>query len=282
MTEEQQKILEKIHDQEFKMLCKLDEVCRKHNIDYFLEAGTLIGAVRHKDFVPWDDDIDIYLKRQDFKKLMKYKEELAPYYINIPSSKDGYFWDFTARMINEDVSFKKDDKEAAFYKHMDCHYMFVDLFVMDTLGPGFKGRLQILEMKILYGLAMSRRYKIDYSDYDSFVSKAETFVLSSVGKLFSMKWIFKQYEKLARKYNKKGGSDNYLLSYAAATFLSDCVYKKKWYESTAELPVRDRKFLVPGDYDSSLRNYYGDYMQLPPEDKRVPDHVDSFDVVTFR
>ena len=67
----------------------------------------------------------------------------------------------------------------------------------------------------------------------------------------------------------------------AATYIDKSIYKKKWYKTRTELPVRGRNFYVPGEYQESLRSYYGDYMQLPPEEMRYPDHVESFDDVVF-
>ncbi len=89
------------------------------------------------------------------------------------------------------------------------------------------------------------------------------------------------YDRISRRYNKTKGCKELILSNVSATFISDSIYKKKFYRTRAELPVRGRNFFVPGDYDGSLRSYYGDYMQLPPEDKRFPDHIDSIGDVAF-
>ena len=280
MTEQEQKIVDRVHDYEFEMMCKLDDVCRRHNITFYLEGGTLIGAARHKDFVPWDDDIDIYIKRKDFEKLLKYKDELEPYFIHIPNPSDNGFWDFTSRIMYDKVLFKKNDAEAKFYNHIHCQYLFFDFFIMDNYPGGLRGKLQIFELKLLYVLATSRRYKLRYKKPDGVLSRVALAVLCRLGKFFPFPWIFKRYDKVSKRYNKTKGCKDFILSNAAVTFLSDCIYKKKWYKTRTELPVRGRNFFVPGEYDESLRNYYGDYMQLPPEEMRYPDHV-NFDDVQF-
>lgn len=280
MTEKEQRIVDKIHDKEFEMLCKLDEACRKYNITYYLEAGTLIGAVRHHDFVPWDDDIDIYFKRKDFEKFLQHSDDLAPYFINVPKPEDGYFWDFTARVINPNVTLKKDGREARFYNHTNCQHLFIDLFVMDSHPGGLKGKLQKLELILIYILSMSRRYKMKFDAPSNPIVRFGMFVLSRMGKLMSFKWLFKRYDKVSRKYNGRGNScEYYLLTNAAATFIPSSVYRKEWYKTRTELPVRDKKFYVPGNYKESLRNYYGDFMQLPPEEDRFPDHIKSINEV---
>ena len=280
MTEQEQKIVDKVHDYEFEMMCKLDEVCRRHNITYYLEGGTLIGAARHKDFVPWDDDIDIYIKRKDFEKLCKYEDELKPYFIHIPNPDEKCFWDFTSRIMYDRVLFKKNDAEAKFYKHIHCQYLFFDFFIMDNYPGGWRGKLQIIELKLLYGLATSRRYKFNYNKKEKSLNALALSVLGHIGVLVPFSWIFKRYDKVSRRYNRTKGCKEFLLTNSAATFLSDCIYKKKWYKTRAELPIRGKNFFVPGEYDESLRNYYGDYMQLPPEEMRHPDHV-RFDEIKF-
>ena len=281
MTEQEQNIVDKIHEYEFEMMCKLDEVCRRHDITYYLEGGTLIGAVRHKDFVPWDDDIDIYIKRKDFDKLLKYRDELEPYFIHVPNPEDYSFWDFTSRIMYDKVLFKKEDAEARFYNHIHCQYLFFDFFIMDNFPGGLRGKLQVFELKLLYVLATSRRYKLKYYPPENPVSRLAVYLICRLGLFFPLAWIFKRYDKVSRRYNKKKRCTDFILSNASASFLSNCVYKKKWYKTRKELPIRGRNFFVPGEYDESLRNYYGDYMKLPPEEDRVPEHVDSFDVVEF-
>lgn len=281
MKENDQKIVDRVHDYEFEMLCKLDDVCRKYDITYYLEAGTLIGAVRHKDFIPWDDDIDIYFKRKDLKKLIAHKDELYPYILHVPNANEGFFWDFTARLMDYRVNLKKDDEEAKFYNNTNCQKLFMDLFIMDSYPGGFRGKLQVFELKLLYVLAMSRRYKMKYDAPNNPIARFALFLLIRFGRLIPFKSIFSMYDRISRRYNKTKGCKELILSNVSATFMSDSIYKKKFYRTRAELPVRGRNFFVPGDYDGSLRSYYGDYMQLPPEDKRFPDHIDSIGDVAF-
>ena len=281
MTEQEQKIVDKVHDYEFEMMCKLDDVCRRHDITYYLEGGTLIGAARHKDFVPWDDDIDIYIKRKDFEKLLKYKDELEPYFIHVPNPDDNSFWDFTSRIMYDRVLFKKNDAEARFYNHIHCQYLFFDFFIMDNFPGGLRGKLQVFELKLLYVLATSKRYKLKYWPPKNPISRLAVFILCRLGMYIPLEWLFKRYDKVSRRYNKKKNCEYFILSNASASFLADCIYKKKWYKTRTELPVRGRNFFVPGEYDESLRNYYGDYMQLPPEESRYPEHIENFEDVAF-
>ncbi len=281
MKERDQKIVDELHKYEFEMLCKLDDICRKYNITYYLEAGTLIGAVRHKDFVPWDDDIDIYFKRKDFEKFLQHEDEMAPYKLHVPKPEDGYFWDYTARMMDERVTLKKDDREARFYDHTHCQYLFIDLFVMDNFPGGLLGKLQVFELKLLYVLATSKRYKLTYDVPSNPIARFGVFVISRIGIFIPLRKLFSWYERISQRYKGSRKCKYYLLSNVSATYMSNSIYKKDWYKTRTELPVRGRNFYVPGDYDASLTSYYGDYMQLPPEKDRFPDHIDFFGDVTF-
>jgi len=281
MTEKEQKVLDLVHDKEFEMLCKIDDVCRKHNINYFVEAGSLIGAVRHGDLIPWDDDIDIYLKRKDYEKLLKYKEELEPYFIHVPNPDDNSFWDYTARVMDKSVLLKKNDKEAKFYKHIHCQYQFIDLFIMDNIKSGFRGKKMIMELKVLYVLATSKRYKLQYIPPKNPVAKFGVYVLCHLGMFIPLKWLFKRYDKVSRRFNKDKTCKDYVLSNGSATFISQSIYKKEWYKDKAELSIRGRKFYVPIGYAESLESYYGDYMELPPEEERIPTHIENFNDVSI-
>ena len=95
--------LERIHELLFEMLVAIDELCEKHSITYFLDSGTLLGAVREKDFIPWDDDADISMKREDYEKFLAVANELPkPYRLVTPECYGGYFFDFTPRILNMD------------------------------------------------------------------------------------------------------------------------------------------------------------------------------------
>lgn len=91
LTASEQEIMKKLHDKSYEMLCRFDDICRKHGIKYCLVHGTLLGAVRHKDFIPWDDDIDIYISRENYNKLLEFRDEFKPYYIHEPNPEDRSF-----------------------------------------------------------------------------------------------------------------------------------------------------------------------------------------------
>ena len=281
MNETEKKIMEQIHKKHFQMLCKIDDVCSKHNINYFLDSGTLLGALRHQDIIPWDDDVDLCFKREDYDRLMEHKEEFSPYRINVPDYSDGFFWDFTSRMFDENVVLKKDSEESDFYNKTNCHYLFTDLFVMDNYPGGLRGKLQIYELIVLYIMALSRRYKGSHDKKGSLLVDLPMFLISNIGKLFSLEWIYKRYRKVQTRYNNKP-CDYYLLSNISIVFLPTAIAKKEWYKQTAKLPIRNRQFSVPWMYKEKLESDYGDYMKMPPEDMQQASHIINFDHIVFK
>lgn len=274
--------MELLHKAQYKLLCEFDRVCKKNNIKYFLAAGTLLGAVRHKDFIPWDDDVDVYVRREDFEKLLECKYEFSEEFkLSMPKPDDKFFFDYTTRLFYLKSKMKQDEEENAFYNYQNNCHLFLDIFVMDNTCDGFKRRLQVIKLKSLYGMALSRRYKIDYNDYPSFLSKMQVFVLKTVGKMFSMKTIYKWYQKESQKYNNKDFAQYEMPTNITVNFLGILVYLKEWHDESVELSIREQQFSAPKLYDTVLKSVFNDYMQLPPEDKRVPEHFDELDKITI-
>ena len=280
MNENESLIMEKLHCAQFALLNEFDRVCRNHDLKYYLAAGTLLGAVRHSDFIPWDDDVDVYLKRKDYEKFLQYKDEFEfPFELHVPSDKDTYFWDYTTRLVYKKSQLKFNKSENEFYNHTDNEYLFLDIFVLDKARGGLRNTLQLAGLKIVYGLAMSRRYAIDYSEYKGVLSKCQVFVLSHLGKLFQMKTLFRMYNNISVKYNSDLKAMYEQPTNITVKFLGKLFYKKEWHSKTVRMPIRKKDFLCPEAYEEILKSIYGDYMSLPPEKDRKPDHVDVLEKI---
>ena len=168
----------------------LHNICVENNIKYTLEAGTLIGAIRDKGFIPWDDDSDVTLIREDYEKLIKVlkttklPDGIAIYY---PIEKKE-FLDFNLRLYYKDVVIRDDESSANEYDGVFMHPT-LDIYVMDHVPESaFKRRIFVLKQQILFGLAMSKRNSITLDKYKN-IEQIAIRVLSKVGKLFSLKTI---------------------------------------------------------------------------------------------
>lgn len=284
MTDDELEIMERLHDAQLKILTEFDRICRKFNIIYYLTAGTLLGAVRHQDFIPWDDDIDVFLTRPEYERFMKHIDEFKePFEIVYPKAEDKFFWDYTTRLVYKNVCINSEKEVDEFYHKRNNVFLCLDIFVLDKTHAGLRNKLHIFSLKVYYGLAMSRRHRINYSGYSSVLQKVQVFVLSNIGKLIPMLFIYKRYNRAAKRYCSDSKAKFLQPSNLTIEFLRKSPhYQEEWYGETDELLVRGKPFLVPKQYKKILAKLYSNYMQLPPEEKRIPEHISSLYEIEFK
>ena len=264
-----------VHYADFALLCELDRICKKHNIQYFLIAGTLLGAVRHGDFIPWDDDVDIALRRADYDKLMQIIDsELGEKFEHINPHTDKAFFDAISKINYKESVMRTPTDEDKYYENHH-NKVALDLFVLDNACDGFRYTLQLAMLKMLYGFAMAHRYKTDYKKY-SFGEKVKVFVLSNIGRLFSTSRIMKWYDKVSLWGSDKGEecfiSNDQFKNIAKR-------YKKTWFDGTSTVTIRGREFPAPIGKEGMLTVVYGDYMTPPPKNEQMPLHIEKLQEV---
>lgn len=265
--------IQKIQKANLFILKEVDRICRKYKIHYLLDAGTLIGAVRHKGFIPWDDDVDIAFLRKDYEKFIEAAKKELPKGLHIwfptDAAQDNAFYDFTPKIIYEKSRKVLENQETAFYRE-ELNHICVDLFILDEITENIIGqKLQILWNKIIYGMAMGHRWHLDFGKYKG-VQKLQVKLLAAIGKCISMKTICR-WEKGAALRQSSGKSrilyySNYQPDYVHMTV------PKKGSKQVIEMEFEGEKFMVPKGYDRVLKVVYGDYMTPPPPEKRVPTH----------
>ena len=265
--------IEQVQAANLEVLKEVDRICRKHGIQYLLDAGTLIGAVRHHVFIPWDDDVDIAFLRQDYEKFIKVAKKELPKGLHLwfPSdlAEKEAFYDFTPKIIYENSRKRLPNKDTAYYKE-ELNHICVDLFILDEISENpFARKIQILLNKVIYGMAMGHRRKLDFSKY-SFLQKLQVALLAGLGSSIDMKTLIK-WERKAALRQTKGKSR--LLYYS--NYQPDYVHMiipKEGSKKVLEVPFEGLMVMIPKGYDKVLKVVYGDYMALPPEEKRKPTH----------
>lgn len=257
ITEKQQK------DILIEMLEYIDDICRKNNITYFISGGTLIGAVRHKGFIPWDDDLDIEMPFKDYKKFIKLMKEEDKYNVNSPYD-DDYYYFFTK--ITDKRTFLKEMN----FKKIDTMGVFIDIFPIFNVPDAEKERIEVIEKFRKMEKRYFRFYGFEKYYYDEKLIKR---IIKSI--IFFPQFILKNNIK-----KTKNKMLNYMeeLSNKNTNYMgflippNDIVQPKEVYEDKTELEFEGKKVYAPIKYKEYLKNYYGDYMKLPPKEERVSPH----------
>lgn len=277
---EEQEYLEKAHRILKTVLAEFDRVCQKYDLHYYLICGSLLGAVRHEDLIPWDDDVDIAMPRKDFDLLLKIsKKEWEAggdfMFLNYNEMGNHAFLDYMTRLVymKEEIPvniFRKIKGKGR--KDVDNH-LPMDIYVLDNASDNEKlHQLQTQLIRGLYGLAMGHRAYINPSDYENRDEKTQKIVktLSSIGKRIPLSWIFGCYEWV-RKWNKNRKCGNYFES-NGFIYCIPWKFKQEWFGEGTRLPLGDMTVSVPKDYEAFLDMHYGDFMQYPPMNARKPTH----------
>ena len=265
--------LKAVHQANLKILKEIDRICRKHGIQYMLDAGTLLGAVRHKGFIPWDDDGDVAFTRENYERFARVVRRELPEGMEFlePRQLGGgnAFYDFTPRILYLNSQTHEDQEEMKFYGGK-LNHLWVDLFIQDTLPENkMAASLTKLLQTGIYGLAMGHRYRLDYSKYN-LASKALVGVLAAIGKHIPMKTIRRLQRAVAVKDNKSKSRLRYYSNYQP-DFLYVTV-EKEWCDEVVDLPFEDTVLMAPKGWHQVLTWIYGDYKKLPPKEKRAPSH----------
>lgn len=265
--------LTEVHQANLAILKEIDRICRKYKIKYLLDAGTLLGAVRHKGFIPWDDDADVAFTRSNYEAFLKVVRRELPPGMELLEPGDlrggSAFYDFTTRIIYKNSSTHEDTEEMRFYEGK-LNHLWVDLFTIDELPESkWSSTVTLLLHTVIYGLSMGHRYRLDFKKY-SLINKICVALLAFAGKLIPMKVLRKLQHRAAVK-DRKGKSGLRYYSNYQPDFLY-VTLKKEWCEETVDLEFEDTKLMAPSGWHEVLTWIYGDYKKLPPKEQRVPTH----------
>ncbi|MCD8049591.1 MAG: LicD family protein, partial [Clostridia bacterium] len=254
-------ILARLHEISLELLEKADAVMNEIDAGYMLDAGTLLGAVRHHGLIPWDDDADICMLRDEYDKFLKIGKKYfdEDFELIIPAEKgDEAFYDFVPKIIYKKAVVDKDSEDAVFYGRRYSHPA-LDIFVIDDVPNTKAGqKLHTGLLILIYGLAMGHRRKIDYDKYSA-GQKIVIGVLSKIGKLVPLYKTAKLYDGAAKMFDKKGKT-KVMSTHSAMDAFGD-VYEKEWYEKSVKSEFEGKEFPLPSGFEGILKKHYGDFMK---------------------
>lgn len=260
--------LEEIQGEGLKLLLQFDEFCRARGLRYSLQAGTLLGAVRHKGFIPWDDDIDVSMPRPDYERLLQLRGEL-PYGLSIVNAENSAFAYPFAKLCTDAVR----AQEPSYFGRMK-EKLWLDIFVMDGVSDD-AGEVDRVQKKLNSAVRRNVWASVNLSN-DSGWKKP---IKQVCGAFFRLGNPRERMMAVAREIASNPG-------YEAASRVSSVFggAKRGWsvpkadYENMVEVEFEGHMLPVMGCWDEYLTIAYGDYMKLPPEEERATHHLKAWRV----
>ena len=257
--------LEEMKKMQVSILKYIKDVCAKNDLQYYLCGGTLLGAVRHGGFIPWDDDIDIFMLREDYMKLLDILRHtthdsfaMMSYYDN-----DDYCYPF-AKVINKNTCMTEEN-----LPYINGYGIYVDIFPIDGL-PNEESKCKRYFKKMLFLRdLLNLSTNIKYNKPSVVIKNIYRYPIWLICRCISFRKFLKLIDKNAMKHKTK---DSNFVACSVAGYGKKEILPSQVFDKTIMINFENEEFNAPIGYEIYLSNLYGDYMKLPPKEKRISHH----------
>lgn len=250
--------MKKVWAIELDLLEQFQKVCEKYSLTYYFSGGSMLGAVRHKGFIPWDDDIDINMMRQDYEKLCEVAENefSHPYFFQTHYTDEGY--------TRAHAQLRNSETTGILNSELGCcrfnQGIFIDIFPMDKL-PKDQNKLKKMRNRIF----LCRKLLALTCDYA--VNTPKTLLKNifhfAVTPFVNTKKLYKKLEETSRQYN--GEDADFVAPISTFPKQENLIFPIADYDKTITVPFENTFVPIPAGYDDLLKIQYGDYMTMRKE-----------------
>lgn len=253
---------DKMKERELELLKKVDTICRENGINYSIAYGTLLGAVRHKGFIPWDDDIDIWVKRDDYNRLKEIiNSDIKKYnfkFIDIYSQPDSIY---PFGKISDQNTVLEEEK----FKKVENLGINIDVFPIDNFPDNRIRKFFFKKKARFYALLITHCSRMEWNKCDNFGRNILRYLAFKFSRVFNEKKLIERLYKLATKYNDR-------VTKKVGSVWDNPEYESSFLEHTSYIDFENFKFQASNNFDDILKKNYNNYMELPPESQRVARH----------
>ncbi len=268
--------MNELQQKERDLLKHFIDFCEKNHLTYFLIGGTLLGAIRHSGFIPWDDDIDVGMPRPDYDKFCQLAEK---HFVG-----DIFFQSYRSDKHYPYIFSKLRDSNTTFIEKIYCHVpmnhgVYIDIFPIDGISKNPLEKKKKMDRKIMlkailffvsWPVNLMRKPRLKFFITDILID----ILLSPFLLLNINNWSKKLYEKSMKKININDSA--FVANMQCGNYLNkNNIYPTRLLQEFIDWPFEDLVCKVPKEYDEFLKLSYGNYMQLPPSEQQVGHHYNS-------
>ena len=242
---------------ELELLCEVDRICRKRGINYRIVAGTLLGAVRHGGFIPWDDDADVAFLREEYEQFRSACEtelDTSKFYFQDHRTTPGYRWGY-GKLRRKGTEFVRLNQEHMSYEQG----IFIDIFPYDNVPDNMLLRRLHCFKCFLYRKAF-------WSEVGWRNAKGWERIAYLLLRKIPAAWLYRGFDRFIENSNKRESKWIRILTFPTPT--KDYGYKRKWAYGISDFLFEGVLLCGVAEYDEYLTFKFGDYMTLPPENER--------------